>query len=178
MFIIRHSVTIACAVHASTLSRDLDIPTGEMNTKIVFTRNSPVRTVLVNGATGQELYRIDTPRRCIGSVTRVFRCDPATSPTLNLMPRLHWNADEPYEGYYSEEWKLLTGAKSDRYGGGEGGDGGVSAAVNEVQGEDSPVVGNEIARLYWKWFASTRIVFEGKIRTRAEFMPLRGRLKW
>jgi hypothetical protein len=149
-----------------------------MNTKIIFTRNSPVRTALVNGTTGQELYRIDTPRRFVGSVTRVFRCDPAVPPATNLMPRLHWDANEPYEGYDSEEWKILVGARSDGCGEGEEGESGASAAVvDEVSGEDLPLVENEIARLYWKWFASTRIVFEGKIRTRAELMPLKGKLK-
>ena len=136
-----------------------------------------MRTVLVNGTTGQELYRIDTPRRFVGSVTRVFRCDPATRPVPNLVPRLHWDANEPYEGYDSEEWKVLAGAKSDRRGGDKEGGGGVPAAADEVPGEDLPLVENEIARLYWKWFASTRIVFEGKIRRRAEFMPLKKKLK-
>ena len=162
-----------------TPSHDLAVPTCGMNTKIIFTRNSPVRTVLVNGTTGQELYRIDTPRRFVGSVTRVFRCDPVVPPIPNLMPRLQWDADEPYEGYDSEEWKLLARAKSDRRGEDDNeGDSGVAAAadVDEVLGEDLPLVEDEIARLYWKWFASTRIVFEGKIRTRAELMPLKGKL--
>ena len=167
------------AGHASTLSHDLGISTGEMNTKIIFTRNSPVRTVLVSGTTGQELYRIETPCRFVGSVTRVFRRDPATPPIPNLMPRLHWDAKEPYEGYNSEERKLLAGVKLGRHGE-EDGNGDrhvVASTVDESPVEDSPLLENEIARLYWKWFASTRIVFEGKIRTRAEFMPLKGKLK-
>ena len=148
-----------------------------MNTKIIFTRNSPVRTVLVNGSTGQELYRIDTPRRFVGSVTRVFRCDPPTLPVPKLAPRLHWGTNEPYETYDPEEWKPLTRAKSDRRGEDKEDDGEVAPTVDDVPGEDSPLVENEIARLYWRWFASTRIVFEGKIRTRAQFMPLKGKLK-
>jgi len=148
-----------------------------MNTKIILTRNSPVRTLLVNGTTGQELYRIDTPRRCIGSVTRVFRCDPATPPIPSLVPRLHWNANEPHEGHCSEERKLPAVDKSDSRGEDKEGDNGVATTANEVLREDSPLVENEIARLYWKWFASTRIVFEGKITTRAKFMPLKGKLR-
>jgi hypothetical protein len=150
-----------------------------MNTKIVFTRNSPVRTVLVSETTGQELYRIETPCRLVGSVTRVFRCDPASPPVPSLMPRLHWDANEPYEGHDSMERKFLAGAKPDMCGeeGGNEGESGVASAADESPGEGSPLVENEIARLYWKWFASTRIVFEGKIRTRAQFMPLKGKLK-
>jgi len=52
----------------------------------------------------------------------------------------------------------------------------VDGAEGAAVGEDSPLVDNEIARLYWKWFKSPRIVFEGKIRTRAEYMP-RGKMR-
>ena len=149
-----------------------------MNTKLVFTRNSPVRTVLVNETTGQEVYRIDTPRRFVGSVTRVFRCDPATPPAPNHIPQSHLDANEPHEGD-SEECRFLAGAESDGRGEDEEGDNGVGAAADEVPGEDLPLVENEIARLYWKWFASTRIVFEGKIRRKTEYMPLKTKLrKW
>lgn len=148
-----------------------------MNTKIIFTRNSPVRTVLVNGSTGQELYRIDTPRRFVGSVTRVFRCDPARPPVPNLMPRLRWSTGAPYEDYDPKEWRPLARAQSDRRREDKEGDDEVTPTADDVPGEDSPLVENEIARLYWRWFASTRIVFEGKIRTRAQLMPLKSKLK-
>ena len=155
-----------------------------MNTKIIFTRNSPVRTVLINEATGKELYRIDTPRRFIGSVTRVFRCNPATPSAANptpTAPQPQSNADEPHEpGYNSEEeLRLLTGANS---GNSEEEDGnatesGAESAREDGLEEDSPLVEDEIARWYWKWFSSPRMVFEGKIRTRAEYMPLRSKIK-
>lgn len=132
-----------------------DDPSPRMSTKVIFTRNSPLRTVLVDETTGRELYRINTPRKFVGSVTRVFRCDPAAPPVPNLVPPLHWDANDPSE---------------DDSDGNEG-------AVDEAPGEDSPFVENEIARLYWKWFASPRIVFDGKIRRRTEFMPLKGRYK-
>jgi hypothetical protein len=144
-----------------------------MNTKIVFTRNSPVRTVLVNETTGQELYRIETPNRCTNRVTRVFRCDPTAPPVPNLMPRLHWDANEPHKDYDSE-WKRLARGK---HGHGNEGYGGVASDIDEVLKEDSPLVANEIARLYWRWFAPTRVVFEGKIRNMAQFVPLKGRFK-
>ena len=137
-----------------------------MSTKIVFTRNSPSQTVLVNETTGQELYRIDTPLRFVGSVTRVFRCSPAATSTPNSVTR---DASEPHEGSNS-----LAGSGR---GDGDEGDGGVAGAVDEVPGEDLPLVENEIARLYWNLLAPTRIVFEGKVRTRAELMPLKGGLK-
>lgn len=133
--------------------------------------------MLIDEATGQELYRIDTPRRFVGSVTRVFRCDPKTPPTSNLMPRLHWDANEPHKTHDLDERKHVAKAKLDRHGDGEEGDNEVVPTVDKAPEEDSPLVENEIARLYWKWFASARIVFEGKIRRRAEFMPVKGKLR-
>jgi hypothetical protein len=148
-----------------------------MSTKIIFTRNSPVRTILVNEATGKELYRIDTPRRFVGSVTRVFRCDPATPSVPNPTSLPQSDADEPHQGYSSEdEWRLLTEDNSGDENGNEG-ESGVDGVGEDGFGEDAPLVENEIARLYWKWFSSPRMVFEGKIRTRAEYMPLRGKLR-
>ena len=172
------------AHHDPTPLYDLGFPTGKMNTKIIFTRNSPVRTVLINEATGKELYRIDTPRRFIGSVTRVFRCDPATPSAANptpTTPRPQLDADEsPEPGYSSEEeWRLLTGANSDNAGEENGNaiESEVESAGEDGLGEDLSLVEDEIARWYWKWFSSPRMVFEGKIRTRAEYMPLRSKVR-
>ena len=137
-----------------------------MSTKIIFTRNSPSQTVLVNETTGQELYRIDTPLRFVGSVTRVFRCGSAVTSTPNPEPR---DGNEPHEGSNS----LAGSGRGDR----DEDDGGVAGAVDQAPGEDSSLVENEIARLYWNLLAPTRIVFEGKVRTRAELMPLQGGLK-
>jgi hypothetical protein len=147
-------------------SHDPNLLTGKMSTKIIFTRNSPSQTVLVNETTGQELYRIDTPLRFIGSVTRVFRCGSAAISTPNPEPR---DANELHKGSNS-----LAGSER---GGGNEGSGGVAGTVDGAPGEDSPLVENEIARLYWNLLAPTRIVFEGKVRTRAELMPLKGGLK-
>ena len=146
----------ARAVHTPILPGDPSLPTDGMDTKIIFTRNSPLRTVLVDNTTGRELYRIDTPRKFVGGVTRVFRCDSAAPPVPN-------DADDP---------------PGDDHDGNEG-DSRVASAADETPGpgEDSPFGDNEVARLYWKWFASPRIVFDGKIRRRKEFMPMKGHHK-
>jgi len=147
-----------------------------MNTKIVFTRNCPVRTSLVNETTGQELYKIETPHQLVRRVTRVFRCDPATPPIPSFMPRLHWDVNNPHEGYGSRERKIPAG--DGEKDGSEDKDK-VDDAVDpdESPAEDSPLVENEVARWYWKVFKSTRIAFEGETRTRAEFLPFKSRLK-
>jgi hypothetical protein len=148
-----------------------------MNTKITFTRRSPIRTVLVNEETGRELYKIDTPIRFVGSITRVFRCDSPTTCTPNPMSN-YLETDEPHEGRSSEEWNPPAGEElDDPYAeNGNEGESGVDGAGGEAVAE-SPLVKNEIARWYWKWFSSPRIVFEGKISTRAEYMPLKSRVR-
>jgi hypothetical protein len=147
-----------------------------MNTKIVFSRSSPIRTILVNEATGRELYRIETPTRLVGSVTRVFRCDPAATP--NPISN-HSEADEPHEVRSSEEWNPLAGAKPDDPDAENGNEGenGVGGAGEATVAEESPLVKNEIARWYWKWFSSSRLVFEGKITTRAKYMPFKTKMR-
>lgn len=144
-----------------------------MNTKIIFTRSSPIRTVLINEATGKEVYRIDTPRRVVASVTRVFRCDPAKPPVPNVASDSRRDVDE-FRG--SGDWNPLSGTRPDDSDEGNGNEdeGGVGG---EGLGEESPLVENEIARWYWKWFSSPRLVFEGKISTRVEYMPIVGKLK-
>lgn len=167
----------ASAAHTSSPSHGLQ--TGGMNTKIIFTRYSPLRTVLVNEATGQELYRIHTPRRFARGVTRVFRCDPATPPSPNPVSASNLDADAPHEGSGSGGRNLLTGAEPDdsEEENEDGGEDGVNDVGEEALKEDTSLVENEIARWYWRWFSSPRLVFEGKIRTRAEYMPLRNKLR-
>ena len=148
---------------------------------MIFTRSSPIRTVLVNEVTGQELYRIATPRRFVGSVTRVFRCGTTTPPIPNPTSELRQDVDEPCEDRVSGEGDPLTVAEPNGSEEGDGNDGegedGVEGAGEGALGDHSPLVENEIARWYWKWFSSPRLVFEGKISTRAKYMPLKSRMK-
>ena len=59
--------------------------------------------------------------------------------------------------------------------GNEGGSG--IFGTGEGASQDDPrQAENEIARLYWKWFASTRMALEGKAWRRAEYMPFADRL--
>jgi len=52
-----------------------------------FARNSPLRTTLIDEATGHAKYQIDTPITYIGSVTRIRKFDsPPHQP-------LHWDDD-------------------------------------------------------------------------------------
>ena len=75
--------------------------------------------------------------------------------------------------------RLLAGANSDNSGDENGNttDGVAEGAGEGGLGEDLPLVEDEVARWYWKWFSSPRMVFEGKIRTRAEYMPMRSKIR-
>ena len=52
---------------------------------------------------------------------------------------------------------------------------GVVGAGEGDSEDDPPLAKNETVKLYWKWFASTRTVFESKVR-RAEYMQFADRL--
>ena len=154
----------------------LRAPTGpKMDTKIIYTHPPSGGAVLINEATGQKLYRIQTTRRFVGSVTKVFRYENAVPSPPGLSPPTHSGIDEPHEGHSSEE----AGAALNRSGeeNGNEGESGVAGTGEESSEDDRHVAETEIARLYWKWFASTRMVFEGKIRRRAEYMPFGDRLR-
>lgn len=159
-----------------------------MNTKIIFKYNSPVRSILTNETTGQEVYRIETPRLFLRSVTSVFRYDPATPSVPNPNSRPSRDIDEPRESNSSQERSFLSGANPDGFDqedGNEGEGGGRDGSGSRVDGageessleEVSPLVKNEIARWYWKWFSSARLVFEGKITTRAKYLPFKGKTR-
>lgn len=139
-------------------------PAAEVNTRIVYTRSSGC-IELVNEATGQKLYKIQASRRFVGSVTKVFRYDKATPSIPNAASQSE--ADGPQETHSSEEAGESPGIPE---GAGREGENAVDVGEEALE-EHTSLAENEIARLYWKWFASTRMVFEGKIRRRAEYMP-------
>lgn len=158
-----------------SLSHNFDLPTNEMNTKIIFTHPSSGRTVLVDEATGRKLYKIEDSRRLVSSVTKVFRYDNATSSVLNPTPHFRSDVNEPHEPHSPEGTGSIPGGSPE-----ENGSEGVNEAVRtgeETSEDDSSLAENEIARFYWKVFASARMVFEGKVRRRADYMPFGDKMK-
>jgi len=63
---------------------------------------------------------------------------------------------------------MKTNSKSGKKGKEEEGDG---------METELPETSDEIARIYWKWFSSNKIIFRGRITTRNEFLPDAGKLK-
>ena len=125
-----------------------------------FARNSPLRTTLVDDATGHAKYQIDTPIRTVGSVTRIKKFDSPPQPPL------HWdknaNSDSGYDITDMKNKKKKSKPKKDKKGGEQAG---------------LPETSDEMARIYWKWFSPDRIVFQGRITNRKEFLPKCGKMK-
>jgi hypothetical protein len=132
-----------------------------------FARNSPLRTTLVDEATGHAKYQIDTPITVARATTRIRKFDSSTQPPL------HWDDDDddsdPGDDIASGGKK---GKKSGK-GGNDTEDGGAEAEAVAELAETS----DEIARIYWRWFSSDRIVFRGRVYLRSGFLPKCGKMK-
>ena len=131
-----------------------------------FSRNSPLRTTLVDEATGQAKYRIDTPRKVARSVTRISKFGPPAQPPL------HRDEDADPDPGDDITNKGKKKGKSNSRKGKKGGE----EARDETETELSET-GEEIARIYWKWFSSHKIVFRRGITTRNHFLPKAGRMR-
>ena len=133
------------------------LPKTKMNGRtFLLARNSPLRTTLIDEATGQAVYQIDTPRKFSSEVTKIRKLDSTARTPLN------WDNDDA--DYDSSEDVIdkkgaLKGVK-------EGGD-------PELE---LPETSDEMARIYWKFTSSDRVVFRGRINTQDEFLPAAGKL--
>ena len=119
-----------------------------------FTKNSPLRTTLVDEATGHAKYQIETPIRIVGSVTRIRKFDiPPQAPLIRNEKANSDHSDDPTDKgkKKTSKWKM-AGRK-----------------LSETD--------DEIARIHWKCLSPSRIDFRGKVTTRKEFLPRTGKMK-
>ena len=126
-----------------------------------FINNSPLRTSLIDEATGQVKYKIETPMKIARSMTRIRKFESPVQPLLDPDE----DADSNSGGDISEE-----GGKDEELDSKE------EEPSDEVETE-LPETSDEIARIYWKWFSSDKIIFRGRITNRGEFLPKCGKLK-
>ena len=125
----------------------------------LLARNSPLRTTLIDQATGQAVYQIDTPRKFSPDVTKIRKLESAARAPTN------WDDDDT--DYDSSEDVI------DKKGAFKGREGGES----EVElPETLPETSDEMARIYWKSTSPDRIIFRGRITTQDEFLPAAGKL--
>ena len=126
-----------------------------------LSRNSPLRTTLVDEMTGQARYKIDTPRKVARSVTRISKFDPPSA-----QPPLHPDEDaDPDPGDDIASRGKKEGKKYRK------------ETIRDGTETEFPEIGDEMARIYWKWFSPHRIVFRGRIITRNQFMPKARKMK-
>ena len=127
-------------------------------------KNSPLRTTLVDEATGHAKYKIETPMKIARSVTRIRKFESPPHPPLHQ--REDGESDSSDAGDIADEQKKKKKKKKKDT---EEGD--------ETDSGDLPEASDEVARIYWKWFSSNRIIFRGRITTREELLPKCGKLK-
>ena len=124
-----------------------------------FARNSPLRTTLVDESTGHAKYKIETPMRIARSVTRIRKFESS------IQPPPHWSEDDDPDSCDEEI-----------AGNGKQGKPDLAEEENEIEGAPQET-SDEIARIYWKWFSSNRIIYRGRITSRDELLPKCGKLK-
>ena len=124
-----------------------------------FTRNSPLRTTLVDEASGHAKYQIDTPRWAARRVTRIRKLDSSVQHPLDWDDTGSDSNDDTTE---------KGGPKSKKDESDEG--------EHETEAE-LPESSDEIARIYWNWFSSDRIIFQGRTTSRSDFLPKCGKMK-
>jgi len=86
-----------------------------------------------------------------------------------VQPPLHWDDDadsDSGDDITNMRKKKKSKAKKDEKDTEEG-----------DTGTELPETSDEIARIYWKWFSSDRIIFRGRITSRREFLPKCGKMK-
>ncbi|KAF9784309.1 hypothetical protein BJ322DRAFT_1109032 [Thelephora terrestris] len=119
-----------------------------------LSRDAPLRTSLIDEATGQAVYEIDTSQKLLSTpTTKIRKLDPAARP--------HPHSGDVGSG--SDE--NTTDTKHGSVG-----------TEEDEPGMELPETSDEMARIYWK-FISDRIIFRGKITTQREFLPECGKMK-
>jgi hypothetical protein len=123
-----------------------------------LSKNFPLRTTLVDQATGQAKYQIETPMKIARSVTRIRKFEVPTEPPL------HWDEDDDSD---SGDEIIDKGEKKEI----------TDAAEEAIEVEELQESSDEIGRIYWNWFSSNKIIFRGRITTRDQLLPKCGKLK-
>jgi len=106
--------------------------------------------------------------RIARSVTRIRRFDSPTHPPL------HWDEDANSD---SDSGDDITDRGKKKKANSENGMEGKEEEEGGGMETELPETGNEIARIYWKWFSSNKIIFRGRITTQSEFLPNTGKMR-
>jgi len=124
-----------------------------MNTKLVLTRNSALRTTIVNETTHRPLYTIQTPRQFSRKTTRIRR----VPQTDDLQPLFSDSDDGDYD---SDDDASLDPKKGEE--------------KEELPEEEIPSGSDELARIHWHHLSHNRIIYKGRAMDRRHFLPKAG----
>lgn len=123
-----------------------------------FTRNSPVRTTLVDEATGHVMYKIETPTFKFAHVaTQIRKVESHTQPPLHLEEDTYTDSGDDTTDDEKMDDKFYSDEESQ-----------VDLGLPEIS--------DEMARIYWKLLAQDKIVFQGRIHGRSQFLPKCGKM--
>lgn len=147
----------------------------QVNTNLRFTRNSPLRSVIVDDGTGIPLYKLETPRRQINRTTHIWKfsptddinveallaskCDCSDSVKSNAKRNSGTSSDSPTIPPAKEEDVESEAGRDD-----------IQIEFDELDGEAD----NEIARIHWRLFSPTRVVFAGQIANKTKLLEKTG----
>jgi hypothetical protein len=122
-------------------------------TNLFLTRNSPLRTTIINERTNRPLFKIETPHKVTRKTTHINR----VTPTGDMTGLLSAAADE--SGNESDDSSIHS--KKD----------------DEPEPEENHISANsdEVARIHWHTFYPHKVVFNGQILKRSDLLPKSGR---
>jgi len=141
-----------------------------MNTNLSFTRNSPLRSVLVDDSTGRPLYKLETPRNLTNNTTRIWKFSPTEDIDIEGLLTSGCDCSDSTSSTNpgtSSDSAHPPVKKDDT----EGNQDDIEIMFDELDGGAD----NEIARIHWRWLSSPRVVFRGKIADKKELMKTSGR---
>ena len=116
-----------------------------------FSGKCPLRTTIVDKATGHPKYRIDTPLKLTGRVTKIKKFDKPFQPPL------------------------ISGGKTDL--GDDPTDKGKKGSKTKKAHANLPKDFEEITKVQWHWFSPDIVAFLGNETTRKRFLPRCGGFK-
>jgi hypothetical protein len=135
--------------------------TSKKPTNLYFTRNSPLRTTIVDEQTHRPLFRLETPQRVRRRTTTIRRL-ALTEESDRLLSSTKDLEDEDSDSDSSTLWSKKDESESEQEPELEADETDVSAPVDEV------------ARIHWHLFRADQVVFKGQMLKRSEILPRSG----
>ena len=117
----------------------------------LLSKNTPLRTTLIDETTGHAKYQTESPRRFARRFTRIRRFELPPQPPLVLGDKADSDfGDDPTD----------KGKKKGRFKRGKA---------------ELPKTDDEIGRIHWGVLSPAKIDFKGKVSSREEFLPKCGK---